>query len=290
MGCDSGGRSKTRRRGDEPEITAFPRKRIEIVTTGIDDALQGRGGSPYKGKNWIGLRVPAHIVDDETRYLFMLASFSISYGQNARIVGFRQGWSLGLKQTLPGDAVRYVEQMVSDPWFKLPDGNISWHLRQMAIDHPKASGLSRGANVIPPIANLAFKQSDTPALLYQSATVASGFYTDLTDYVPPNLGRPWGEALAPNLHTFYDLKTEWRDSHAWSALDIPVTGPAKVQLFASVLQTDPATRTAIDLPVAPDPILEGGLSPEEQFLINFPDAIIWRVAGALAVELEDYHL
>jgi hypothetical protein len=262
--------------------TAFERRRVEIVSTGIDEALQGRGSNPYVGGNlsWVGLRVPAHVNNAASRYLFMLASFTLAEGARARIVGFRHGWSLGLRQ----GGNRVVEQFVTDPWFKLPDGNVSWHMRRMQMNYPQRP--NNLGPVQPPLQNMAFKQSDTPALLYQTAGgFAGGFYVTLAAYTPPNLGMPWGNPLTPELATFYDLKTDWKTGRAWSSLDIPVEGPCRVQFFASVLQTNPSTRPVL---TPPGTFFSEGLSPDEQFLLNFPQAIIWRVAGAFALELEDY--
>lgn len=268
-----------RRLGNPPPA----RRRIEIVSTGIDDALQGRSGDPFGGIFWTGLRVPAFVNNSTSRYLFQLAAFDVPEGQRARVVGFRHGWTLGLRQ----GGNRVVEQWVDDPFFKLPDGNISWHMRKMALGYPRYP--SPGP-ITPPMQNFAFETSDSPALLYQAAGgFAGGFYVTLAAYTPPNRGMPWGNPLTGQLGNFYDLKTKWRDGNAWQALDIPVEGPARVAFYASVLQTNPGQggRVALTAP-AVAAFYSSGLSDEEQFLLNFPLANIWRVAGALAVEMEDF--
>lgn len=221
--------------------------------------------------------MPAFVNGPKTRYLFQLATFDVAEGMRARIVGFRQGWTLGIRQ----GNTRVIEQWVDDPFFKLPDGNISWHMRKMALGYPRYP--SPGP-ITPPMQNFAFETSSGSALLYQTAGgFAGGFYVTLGAYTPPNGGMPWGEPLTPQLGTFNDLKTKWRDGNAWTSLDVPVEGPSRVAFYASVLQTNPQSRTTV---TPPGTFFPNGLSAEEQFLLNFP-ANIWRVAGAFAIELED---
>lgn len=264
-------------------------RRFEITSTGIDEAFQFIGSDPYGGISNVGLRVPflpTH--DPRRRYLFNLASFKIAEGARARIVGYRMGWTLGVKQAANGNnPPRVVEQIVRDPFFHLSDANISWHMRLLSQGEPNVKG---PGPLAPPLRNLAFQMSDVPALLYKKIGIGvNPFYVNLTDYTPPNLGRPWGRTLQNNFSTFYDLRTQWDTHGAWSSLDVPVSGPCTVAFFASVRQSDssqqiPTGRVPL---VAPNPFMfTGGLSPEEQFLQNFPRAQIWRVCGALAVELD----
>jgi hypothetical protein len=275
---------------EKPRLITFPRRRIEIAASGIDEELQGIGGDPYGGTSWEGLRVPARPTPSghpENRYLFQLASFKLPEAARARIVGLRQYWSLGL-QLANG---RIVEQGVTDPFFKLPDGNVSWHLRIMGDKYPSVANPGKVFDpATGPQQNLAWENSDTPGLLFQTVASGTPFYTQLTGYTPPNGGKPWGHPVAAGLGTFNALKTTYREGgQAWHSLDEPVTGPCRVALFASVQQTDPTPNTgrSVITPV-PNPFYAGGLSAEEQFLLNFPAANIWRVGGALIVEMEDF--
>lgn len=269
-------------------LSALKPKRIEIISTGIDEALQGVGSTPFGGLSWTGLRIPTLATPPASphlRYLFQLCAFQLSDGDTARIVGLRHGWSLGFLQAGP----RIVEQWVNDPLYKGNDFNVSWHLRKLTLNEPRraAPGLVIPTAALAPLQNFAFTTSDTPALLFQTATAAAGnpFYTALAAYTPPNLGRPWGRPLAGELGTFTDLKSRWNDAADWKALDIPVSGPCRVVFYASVKQSNIQTRQAL---VPPVPFLfQNGLSEEEQFLQDFPNAIPWRVAAALAIELED---
>jgi len=290
-GGDAGGSACSAPLGasDEAFDIALTRKRhIEIATTGIDELLQTFGGDPYLGVSNFGLRVPFLATSDPAeRYLFNLASFTLAEGQSVRIVGYRMFWSLGVRLGAPGAQPRFVEQPVYQPGFHLPDGNVSFHMHR--IGQGEVPKLNSGP-IQPPLRNFSFLMSDGPALLYQASDVGGTFYVNLTTYTPPNLGKPWGAILQNNLGTFYDMKTQWREHGAWHAMDVPVDGPCTVAFFASVRQTDPVTRVAL---TPPAPFFPGGLSAEEQFLLNFPfvadqstGAIIWRVGGAFIVEMD----
>lgn len=269
----------------------IPRSRIELVSVGIDEALQGLAGDPFGGTSWVGLRVPSFVTHGpQNRYLFQLCTFTLPEGINGWVRGFRQGWSLGTRQigTDP-DTVRVVEQFVEDPWFKLPDANISWHMRLMAQHEPFGFDPNPGQIQDPAAGgnqqNLAFLNANGPALLFQNVATPDPFYVNLTAYTPPNAGKPWGEPLTGELATFYDLKTPWRSAQAWHALDIRIQGPCRVVFYASVQQSNPLTRTDLQINLEPFPC---GIPCEEQFLLNFPDAIIWRVAGAMIVEFDEH--
>lgn len=268
-------------------------RRWEIATTGFDEYLSLVGGDPYGSPQSVGLRVPTLATPTfaaggkNLRYLFVLASFSVGEGACVRIRGYRQLATIGYPQTtINGTYV--VEQQVVTPNWRFVDGNISWHLHVMS--GPNAQGVPKGTS---PSGDLdSFKQywSDSPALLYgppaPAAITAPGVYTTLTSYTPPNGGKPWGSAINSKQGTFYDMRSPWQDDRAWDSLDIPVRGPKTVAFFASVRQTNPATRLAL----TPPTYAPLGLPPEEQFLLEYPGgkeapgAIYWRVGGALIVE------
>lgn len=256
---------------------------IEIASVGVDEALQGLAGDPYGGLVQTGLRIPAAFqAEPSHRYLFLLAGFTIGDGACAHIIGFRQGLTLGCAAGNEIAPRRVVEQEVTSPFFKLADANVSWHLRVLGQHEPSVPNPGSGP-VQPALQNFAYESSDTPALLYQAATFPGGpnpFYTSLVTYTPPNGGMPPGAPLAPGLGTFYDLKTSWRTPGAWRSLDVWVEGPARVGFYASVKQTDIRSRIALAAPIG---FYQCGLSAEEQFLLNFPNASLWRVAGALIV-------
>jgi hypothetical protein len=277
---------------------ASPRRRVEIVSSGVDEFLQTIGSDPYGGLEWPGLRVPSTATANLAnvspltpasvlRYLFVLASFTIPEGARARIVSLRTAWTLGDVQ-----GNRVIEHVVTNPFFRLPDGNVSFHLRQSSPSENIFAGDAVGVGNIVPMAtslpNLAFRNSLESAMLFESITFSAPtvFYqNNVSAYVPPNGGQPYGRTIAAGYGTFQDIRMQYAAGNDWGDVDIPVDGPATVQLFASVRQSDIKGRPSVSLPLplgAP-----AGLSSEEQFLLNFPKAIIWRVAGSLGVELED---
>jgi hypothetical protein len=277
-------------------MLARPR-RWEIATSGFDEFLSLVGGDPFGGSQSLGLRVPflptPTLVQGggQLRYLFLLASFSVGEGACVRIRGYRQLSTLGVAQSAgAGTPTRVVEQLITSPVWHPPDGDISWHIHSLgspnASDIPKFQSTA-SRSLVPNVDSESYKLywADSPALLYGPGSGAppGNIYTNITSYIPPNAGKPYGSALTSKHGTFYGLRTPWETHGAWDSLDIPVRGPDTVAFFASVRQTNPATRTAVTLPGT---VYAGGLPPEEQFLLDFPSAQYWRVGGALIVEEE----
>jgi hypothetical protein len=256
-------------------------KRVfEIATSGVDEYLQGLGGDPYRGSSAVGLRVPALATPDaDSRYLFLGASFSIAERVKVRIKGYRQLVTLGLDVTTEEGPPRFVEQPVTTPTFRLPDGNWSFHIHRLGP--PNSQGFPQPAGNLTDLRSFSKNWADGPSLLYHDYTIAAGqpYYTKLTSYVPPNNGRPWGTILrAGQQGTFYDLRTEWLTHGAWNALDMELDGPDTIAMFISVQQTAGAVPAAA-LSALPNSM------PEEQFIAAFPGALIWRVGCALVVEV-----
>ena len=258
---------------------------FEIATVGVDEALQAISSDPYGGSSWVGLRIPTLPTPSQAnRYLFQLATFSLGEGERARILGWRQMLTiLAVQGGSEGSAPRYVEQLVTTPFWHFQDGDTSFHLQRLGP--PATQGLPSNQPAPNDLRNFKYQRADGPALLYLSATVPTPYYVDLTAYVPPNRGRPWGAALG-ELRTVYDQRTQWTTHGAWGSLDIDVQGPDTVGLFASVYQTNPSTRVALTFPGGV--VYPGGVPPEEQFLHNWSGLttppVYGRVAGSLIVQ------
>lgn len=231
----------------------------------------------------MGLRVPTLATpDSHHRYLFLLCSFSLGEGESATIKGYRQFASLGFSS-----AQRFFEQPISSPNFRLPDGNISWSIRRLG--GPNAQGIPK---IDPSPLDLdSFKKhwADGSCLLYEDYTIAPGnrLYPQLLSYTPPLLGRPWGTPMSSGHQgNFYDLRTPWRDSQSWAALNMKLEGPDTIAFFGSVYQSA-GTYEVASSPLA----FPNGLTEEEQFIGNFgnggeiPRPIYWRIAGSLIVEV-----
>jgi hypothetical protein len=277
----------------------MPRPRKEAASTGLDEAMQGLGSSGYGDQNWLGVRWPAAppSFPDEVsigvgRYLAVLDTFYVPQGCRKRLRGARLLRSIGaitnagaVSTSVPP---RPTELVVSSPAWHFPDSGFSWHLRE--IPDTVLNSIRRGPGPFD-VQGFAFRMANSgAALLYENAQFHAfdldwrgkpDWYQSLIGYQPPNGGgRPWGNALG-GWGTFYDLRAPWNSSHAWQSLDMIVEGPTTVALFASLLQTNTSTRTAITLPAA---LIPTGISPEEAFAVNWTNATEWRAAGSLVWE------
>lgn len=222
----------------------------------------------------MGISVPSTIPSFypypwENRYLFLLASQKFAVGQSARLVGMRQWGAIGeiVGETEEATGYPVYSELVTPSWH-FPDGNISWHLRRVALQKIYTANSFNAAE-------LSYRTSDTPTLLYQNAP------SQLGGYAPPYAGRPPGTVLIPEFGNFHDLRFPWKDDHAWESLDIEVEGPCAIELYASIAQTNPDTRPTIPTLTTTQIAL---LPPEEQFVAAFPNAVYTRIAGSLIFE------
>jgi hypothetical protein len=272
------------------------RQRFEVSASGIDEALVGLTTDPFTPTSYpatTGLRVPSFVNDPANRYLFLLASRSMPQGVNTRLRGWRQLVTIGINLPVPsGPPARVIELEVTTPTFKFPDGNWSFHLVR---EEPQGVDSRLLPTDMPSFKHV---DADQSALLYQSATFSSstGLYmVGMTSYVAPQQRmRNWKPVA--NLGNVHDLRTTWRSEEAWDSLDEQVLGGSRVSLYATVLQTNPATRPNLNLPT-PFPLgTPEGMPPEEAFIANFTGGggdsgpitgpIVWRIGGALIFEDE----
>lgn len=280
---------------------------IEVSASGIDEALQGLTSSPSATAfpTTAGLRVPPVLQGNgegafplQPRYLFCLATLSLDHG---RLLGIRQGLTIGLNAQVTNPPVRPMEMEVTTPTFHFVDGNVSWHLvQEKAQPMPVQAPTSDSANWI-------HSQSQGPALLYDTATFAAGtfnpttgapfFYTvGLKAYSPPQVIGNWTDLCG--LGNFSDIRFPHRSSRSWAALDVEFEN--RVSLYASVLQTNPVTRLAPSAyPGAGNPQANfTSASPEEGFIAawqglngpSFEPTIMgpayYRIFGSLIVEVD----
>lgn len=284
---------------------------IEIAASGIDEAMQGIGADPFGGSSWVGLRVPTLATPDfRHRYLMLLATFSLGARVRGRLLGMRQGVTIGQQVNVPVREVLapyVVETEVTSPYWHFSDANISWHIHELGPPGngsfpPSKPSLLGTVAAVPNVKldrpNFVHNFSQKSALLYGgvngSNNLTNSFYTSLTTYVPPNAGRPWGSPVA-GLGPFYDLRTQSRTQGAWREFGrdgIEIYGNKTFAMFASVAQTNPSTRTKIQTTV-PNNFVNMDI-PEEIFIdptagAAFPNAIYWRVYGSLIVEVGAQH-
>jgi hypothetical protein len=274
-----------------------PRSRVELVSTGIDESLQLTGGVGG-GVSWEGLRVPfAPFAPPNAQdrfigvgnYLFCAFYFELGAGERKRIRGLRLMNKIGL-DVGPGPPAAEIplELFVRTPTWRFRDGWVTYHLREIQPTILNRLRLRAG----PFDTNtLSFRMAKAPALLYEQIHFPAAhlggdgkpdYYVFLDGYVPPNAGRPYGENIA-DLGTIYDsTRFPWDSFDAWHSCDAVVEGGENTAVagFIVVHQTNPRTR-----PVLPGiPAIPTGLPQEEQFLLDYPGAITWRVGMAAIVE------
>jgi hypothetical protein len=120
-----------------------------------------------------------------------------------------------------------------------------------------------------------------PGLIESSNGHAPGLLgtMSIAGYVPLNSGLPYGSGLR-GLDTIRDGRFAPAQTPSQD-LDLQVTGPCSVAVFASVHQTDPATR--INWAGSKD--ITDGLGPENRFWVRFNTARYWRVGAEMTVDL-----
>lgn len=250
---------------------------IEVATQAFDRDMLGVGSSPYFGDAGnVGLRVPnTPTVDQRHRYLFRLLGIQVANNRALLVRGLRQMLTIGGYPATGGrapvgSATPPVELEVTSPGWHFVDGNVSWHLR---VENDFQTRLHVVDSAQQPGTSPSLEGLD-PALIYTAPITGA--------YNPPGAGIPPGRDVG-ELGTFHDVRFPWGQTD-WE-LSIPlIRGPGTVVFYASVHQTNPATRPATYSPAG-----GFGLRPEDQFVATLErDAIgafYQRVAGALTVEL-----
>jgi hypothetical protein len=269
-------------------------QRFEVATSGLDEGLQGISSNPFTNSgfsNYTGLRVPpvlnrTILPGQQPRYLFQLCSRRIT--SPTRIVGLRQGLTIGVDANGGTPPERPMEMFVRTPTFRFVDGNVSWHLvHETAPDITVTSPTSNTQN-------WAFFGSDSPAMLYQTfsnsninpVTGAPVIYNvGLTAYTPPQPSQQW--IPLGNLGCFNDIRFPW--DRVVDDLDILVDGNGRISLYASVLQSNPAERGN---PANPVTNLSAYAAPEEAFIEDLTFSVdevndgpvYWRIMGGIVFE------
>jgi hypothetical protein len=273
-------------------IQPHPRKRFEVSSVGFDENLLLTGSSPYGDHSWMGLRVPtlgtaSLTKPQDNRYLFNCAAIEIPEGRRFRLLGYRKFVSIGELFTPDAGPPAYVVEFeVTSPFWRFPDnGNVSWHLMRIGRNEYPQPRAILAKDRAP---SLIRDWSLNPAMLYNTITLgAPGIYPTLTAYTAPRKGRPWGSPLVGDLGTRHDLEVPWRSPVGWRSFGddgIEVEGNCTVALFASVFQTTVGSRVILNTAWGRGQKIASGIAPEDAFLMNFANAIYWRVGGSLMWE------
>lgn len=267
-------------------------------TSGIDEALQGLSSDPWQAPqpSSVGLRVPTMQNTPATRYVFLLATRQLR--GRTRIKGLRQLLTIGANAATvaSGLAERPVEIQVTSPFWRFPDGNVSWHL---VLEPNTRTNIQRP---LTDAASCMWGESDSPAFLYTTGTTWGvkfvnpttgapiNYNEGLTAYAPPSdIPARWEQV--GGLGCFYDYRFPWVTGSGHNTLDIPLEASSnqRVSLYATILQTSGTTGADFTLPAwAPD-----GLSPEDGFVAGYGtlssaiSSYYWRVAGDILFDDED---
>ena len=278
--------------------------RVEVSTSGIDEALQGLTSDPYGGAlpGTTTLRIPSLRQNDTTRYLFLLCSRVVS--APTRIRGIRQLLNLGFTVTTAAkeDTPALVQTLtlpVTSPGFMAPDGNVSWHLVSEPNPNPNIATPAPATLGCREATNFAYRQAYGPALLFNAATFTAQtdyYNVNMTAYTPPPIATLEWQPLG-GLGNMHDLRFPWDSADAWKSLDIPFCpyGARRVSLYASVLQTaglptPESTPTGTTTPGWPPEygfaFAAQGINAAAVSDITASSVLFWGVGGAII--FEDY--
>ena len=278
------------------------RKRFRIVssTAGTDPGRNFVGG-PAGDLGNVGLIIPTDpTLNQYNRYYVRLAAFMVSSRMRARITSIRQLLTIASKvpvftqEPVRGDGdpeqttqrgpcdqapAVLIEKEVRSPHWSFPDGNVQWFLRMCPIRSE--------AGTLPSVYLPGWDRDPfglAPSILYLHTVVPGvpGLY------VPPGNGVPVGDPI-DIYGTMRSIEFPWRTHTSnQNAINLEVDGPCIVGLYASIWQTDPATRPVPNLgPGAMQFTTEAGLEDEDKFWIAFPCARYHRIAGELTAELRE---
>jgi hypothetical protein len=248
------------------------RTREEVISVGFDDLLQLTGAGPYA----TGLRVPP-LVGPTYRFLCCVADLT----DGDTLTGLRLFGEIAsyVMAAAPAAPVYPEKRPIVTSGWKFSDVPlITWTL----TFEPLANFVRRAG----PFDQTSFLQRDTtgPALVYETAAFPAfpllPGYLGLSAYTPPVMRGV--------------KQMQWKDirfpeqQNEFFAVRRPMTGPTRARLYADCAQTDPAHRVAPDfrtlLSAAQLFFVGGGMVPEEQFLQDFPDAVMHSVGGALVFD------
>ena len=242
----------------------------EYSSYGPNSLLAGVGADPWGGTSQSFMSVPPLAITlPGRRYMFRLAAVAIGHRQEAYLDGFRQGLQIGYVQPGPiANETSLVQIEVRTPWWHFPDANVSWHLT-----------FQHGASCVQPTSLVGMPpgmSADVTAI--EPALLAAFPPPTAAAYTPPGRGIPPGQPIG-SLGNFWDLRIPFASPSVPRSLGLRVVGPGVISMFATIRQTDP-TRPGR---AAPPAIAGLYLPAEEQFLIDYPNAIYTGIAGSLLV-------
>jgi hypothetical protein len=243
----------------------------------------GRGLSPYGGVVDDLLSIPAApTLDFRHRYLFLVAAVSITSGRTWRLRGFWTRVRIGFVVTNNDTGAQSLWDIpVTDPDFQFPDGDILWAISEVRGQSPWEVNPGAPISTVPGARQDDFEP--IPGLLY------AGNADGIADpYNPAAQGQFPGQCF--DEHVFHSQRIgPWHNTSQNAPLDVPIPGGTYVGLYASVAQTNPATRT-VNVPIT---AVQPFLTQEQNLLIQCAEAdppvplVYTRLAGGLYGDFDE---
>lgn len=242
----------------------------DVTSTAAYDAALDGIGSDAQGSHRVDyLPVPAAPTPSpRLRYLAHLCSLTCPRGYRMRLIDMRLALLIGLRvQEEGGEAIEYnLEQ--SSPFFRFPDANATFFLRELQapVPHLRRSALNLPVNFS--------GDSHTTDTAWLAAKVTPS-------YVPTNAGTPPGAPYLwmPRMNSLivpWNAPFQERQDAPW------VEGATRVGLYVSIRQTNPLRDRGPQPQVLPVPG-----RPEDEFIKNNPGLVRYTgVAGMLIGRLE----
>lgn len=251
----------------------------ETPTVGLDPALQTLTTNPYH----VGLIIPGAPPASGQPFMYLLAKASAPAGMRLRVRGLRQLITMVAPIPIAGGIPPnyLLEKEIRSPYWHFQDVPPPlWALRRI----PPVRGSASSATALNGD-GLAFRMTDSPALLFENAA------SDIGGYTTPYGGQIPGKPLAQGLTSFTDLRFNWRDDDAFQSVDCAYDGPVDVGFFALVQQTK-STHPLLPPPSPAFQFSSQNIPDEDGFVANVAASysgaltVYYRIAGAIVWEVE----
>ena len=247
------------------------RERVVVSSSQIDAGLNLIGGSPFPGDMTAsGVPIPAEpTVSQDTRYLVRCCGLSLNAGEKAIIRSLSFQLTIGADVEQEDGTFVPFEIPVLTPGWRFPDGNATFHVRQVNDGRPTKSDPHQMAWGAYP---MQWSRNGLSSVIL--GRVVDGFYE------PLNAGMPYGTGIG-GLGTVHDVRWPVMQPPS-NDLDLEVQGPNEVVVYASVHQTNPATRVIYNGSLD----ISHAVCKEDWFSHRFERATrYWRVGANMIADI-----
>jgi hypothetical protein len=257
---------------------------IEVVPRALDPELFGIGGSWAPGDTY-GTRVSvprAPTTAPELRYMLRVCALPVGSGEELVLKGIRTGIVIGTLVSDGAGGFYPLDLLVSSPYWSFTDGNVTFAQRWVPGAVNQLDPLPGGAPPMPESSSIDLygEASGLVCNLRADGVPEDGIHAP---YRPPAGGEPPGVML-PGMADVRDGRFIFPSHGVEEDLDIHLVGPGMLVLWASVYQTDPATRV-----ILPAPFVAIAPNPEDRFVgqaaILGADVIYNYVTGGIVGEI-----